>query len=79
MVNYDCSVDDMGPEEIKEANRFMWAIKGMLIPDGYQKKDVHSVLRGYSKRLWCNCDPAQFEGFEDAWTKYGKDKLNLYK
>tara|TARA_B100000768_G_scaffold165320_1_gene167815 strand:- start:2276 stop:2521 length:246 start_codon:yes stop_codon:yes gene_type:complete len=79
MVNYNCSVDDMGPEEIKEANRLMWAVKGMLIPDGYSIKDVHAVLNGYFKRVWSNCNPMQFEGFEDAWVKNGERKTNLYK
>ena len=79
MVKYDCSVDDMGPKEIKEAHRLMWAVKGMLIPDEYTKKDVNRVLNGYFKRLWCNCDPESFNGFESAWLKDGKRKLNLYK
>ena len=54
MINYQASLEDMTFEEIKEANRFMWGVKGMLIPIGYSTKDVHGVLQGYLKRLWCN-------------------------
>jgi len=79
MTNYNATTEEMGPEEIKEANRLMWAVKGMLIPDGYKINDVNSVLRSYFKRLWTNCDNYQFEGFEEAWEKDGKRKLNLYK
>lgn len=79
MINYNATIEEMGPEEIKEANRLMWAVKGMLIPDGYSIKDVHGVLNGYFKRVWCNCSPTQFEGFEDAWVKESERKINLYK
>ena len=79
MIDYNATTEEMGPEEIKEANRLMWAVKGMLIPDGYKISDVNSVLRSYFKRLWTNCDNYQFEGFEEAWEKDSKRKLNLYK
>jgi len=53
MIQYDCGIQGMGPEEIKEANRLMWLVKGQLCPLEYSKKDIHGVFRGYFKRLWC--------------------------
>jgi hypothetical protein len=66
-INYDATPEEMGPAEIKEANRLMWAVKGMLIPEGYSSQDINSVLRGYYKRLWGKAQPYMFEGFEEAW------------
>ena len=43
MIQYDCEIQDMGPEEIKEANRLMWLVKGQLCPIEYSKKDIHGV------------------------------------
>ena len=79
MINYQASLEDMTSEEIKEANRFMWGVKGMLIPIGYSTKDVHGVLQGYFKRLWCNCDPSQFDGFEEAWEQGKEIRLKKWE
>ena len=80
MVNYDCTLAEMGPEEIKEANRLMWAVKGMLIPDEYSREDVHRVLKGYLKRLWGNNEfYLHLESFEEVWNIHGKRKVSLYK
>ena len=51
MINYQASSEEMTSEEIKEANRLMWAVKGTLIPLGYSRDDVNSTLKGYFKRL----------------------------
>ena len=80
MINYNASEKEMGPEEIKEANRLMWMVKGTLIPDGYTVTNVNSILKSYFKRIWYNEEAYMHEeGFEDAWEKDGKRKLNLYK
>ena len=73
MINYQASSEEMTSEEIKEANRLKWAVKGMLIPLGYSRDDVNSTLKGYFKRLWCNCQPYQFDEFEEAW-ELGKEQ-----
>lgn len=78
-IDYNASTKEMGLAEIKEANRFMWGVKGMLIPIGYSTKDVHGVLQGYFKRLWCNCDPSQFDGFEEAWEQGKKIRLEKWE
>ena len=71
MIQYDCEIQDMGPEEIKEANRLMWLVKGQLCPIEYSKKDIHGVFRGYFKRLWCNNERSEYaeDGFEEAWNQ----------
>jgi len=68
-VNYSANVDEMGPAEIKEANRLMWCVKGQLIPEAYSDVDVNRVLHGYFKRLWGNHERASYcnEAFEIAW------------
>ena len=79
MINYQVSSEDMTSEEIKEANRLMWAVKGMLIPLGYSRDDVNSTLKGYFKRLWCNCHGYQFEGFEEAWELGKEERLKKWE
>jgi len=81
MIRYDSTVEDMGPNEIKEANRLMWMVKGQLIPLEYSDKDINSVLKGYFKRLWGNHERSQYaeEGFEDAWEHSIRTKSDWHK
>ncbi len=44
----------MTPAERKEANRYYWIVKGHLIPETWQDKEVRSVLDGYLIRIWGN-------------------------
>lgn len=54
--------------ERKEANRYYWIVKGHLIPESWQDKDVRSVLDGYFTRIWGNHENVVHEdGFEEAW------------
>ena len=78
MINYQASSKDMTSEEIKEANRFMWAVKGMLIPLGYSRDDVNATFKSYFKRLWCNCHDYQLEGFDEAWELGKKERLEKW-
>ena len=58
----------MTPAERKEANRYYWIVKGHLIPESWQDKDVRSVLDGYFARIWGNHENVVHEdGFEEAW------------
>ena len=79
MINYQASPDEMTFEEIKEANRLMWAVKGMLIPLDYSIVDVNSTMKSYFKRLWCNCQSYQFEGFEEAWELGKEERLKKWE
>ena len=79
MINYQASPDEMTFEEIKEANRLMWAVKGMLIPLDYSIVDVNLTMKSYFKRLWCNCRPYQFEGFEEAWELGKEERLKKWE
>lgn len=74
MINYNASSDEMTLKEIKEANRFMWLIKGTLIPLGYSRDNVNSIFKSYFKRIWYNEESyIHEEGFEEAW-KLGKEE-----
>jgi hypothetical protein len=54
--------------ERKEANRYYWIVKGHLIPESWQDKEVRSVLDGYFTRIWGNHENVVHEdGFEEAW------------
>ena len=58
----------------KEVNRFMWILKGHLVPDGYSEKDYLDTHESFLKRLWGNHENYVHEdGFEKAYTeKYNK-------
>jgi len=58
----------------KEANRFLWIVKGRLAPDEYSEQDYLDVYDSYLKRLWGNHENyVHEEGFEEAYTeKYNK-------
>jgi hypothetical protein len=52
----------------KEVNRFMWIVKGQLVPDGYSDQDYIEVHDSYFKRLWGNHENCVHEGgFEEAY------------
>ena len=64
-------------EEIKnnkEAYRLFWLVKGHL---NTSHETVISSQNGYFKRLWGNCERAEYgmEGFEEAFQKL----LDKYK
>ena len=63
----DWNFNTLGPQELKEANRLHWAVKGHLIPKEYSEDDIKRTARSYFARLWTNCRDYQFEGFEKAW------------
>ena len=50
----------------KEANRFYWIVKGMLIPESWSDEDVEAIYDGYMKRIWGNHE-ADWTGFHAAW------------
>lgn len=53
----------------KEANRMFFYVKGHLIPDEYTLEDVRSMYDSYFKRLWGNCEVADYcyDEFETLW------------
>ena len=53
----------------KEANRFYWLVKGMLIPTSWSDDQVEKIYDSYMKRLWGNHERAAYGevGFESAW------------
>ena len=54
----------------KEASRFMWIVKGQLIPDGYSDQDILDMYDSYFVRLWGNHEnPVHQDGFEEAYTE----------
>lgn len=56
--------------EHKEANRYFWIVKGHLIPDSWQEKEIMSVYNGYFERMWGNHENCVHEdGFEEAYSK----------
>jgi hypothetical protein len=59
------------PEEIKEANRLYWIVKGQLIPTTWDEESIRSVLRDYSRRIWHNHEATSVHeiGFEEAWSQ----------
>lgn len=54
----------------KEVNRFMWILKGQLVPDGYSQQDYVDTYESYLKRLWGNNENyIHEEGFEEAYAE----------
>ena len=53
----------------KEANRFYWLVKGMLIPESWSDKDVERIYESYMTRLWGNHERIAYgsDGFEMAY------------
>lgn len=60
----------MTKEELKEANRIFWIVKGHLIPNQWSESDIQSMHDSYVRRVWGNHEACFHEdGFEDAWNK----------
>lgn len=56
--------------ELKQANRFYWVVKGMLIPESWGPIEVEAVFNSYMYRIWGNHEAVVHEdGFEEAWQK----------
>jgi len=54
----------------KEVNRFMWLLKGQLVPDGYSEKDYVDTHESFLNRLWGNHENYIHEkGFEEAYAE----------
>jgi hypothetical protein len=65
--------------QLKEANRLYWIVKGQLIPESWQEKDVMATYESYIKRLWGNIEAYQHEiGFEAAWAQRQAQKSKKY-
>jgi len=57
--------------QLKEANRYYWLVKGMLIPESWKEEDILSTYESYLRRLWGNHERAAYGelGFEAAWAQ----------
>jgi|APGre2960657373_1045057.scaffolds.fasta_scaffold272500_2 hypothetical protein len=65
--------------QFKEANRYYWIVKGMLIPDSWSDKDIMSMYNSYMERIWHNHEASSVHSidFEAAWkAKEAKDINN---
>lgn len=53
----------------REANRFYWMVKGMLIPESWSEEEVMKIYNSYMERLWGNHERNSYSasGFEAAW------------
>ena len=62
----------------KEANRFYWLVKGMLIPTSWSDKDVERIYDSYMTRLWGNHERIAYgsNGFESAWERREAEMLS---
>ena len=64
----------------KEANRYYWIVKGMLIPESWSEADVMKIYDGYFKRIWGNHEAGVHAiGFEAAWAARQANNINKYK
>ena len=63
----------MTPEDLKEANRLFYIVKGMLIPKDWDEKDIVSMVHSYTKRVWYN-EETNDTGFEELWETRLNDK-----
>lgn len=61
----------------KEANRFYWLVKGMLIPTSWSDKDVERIYDSYMIRLWGNHERIAYasEGFDELYSEREADML----
>jgi len=60
----------MTQDELKEANRIFWIVKGHLIPEHWNDSDIISMQNEYIRRMWGNHEAVFHEvGFEEAWQK----------
>lgn len=64
----------------KEANRYYWIVKGMLIPESWSEADVMKIYDGYFKRIWGNHEAGVHAiGFEAAWAARQANNINKSK
>jgi len=67
----------MTKEQIKEANRYYWIIKGQLIPESWPIADIARIYESYFKRMWGNHENVVHEdGFEAAWQERMERELD---
>ena len=61
----------------KEANRFYWLVKGMLIPTSWSDKDVERIYDSYMIRLWGNHERIAYasEGVDELYSEREADML----
>ena len=58
----------MSEYEIKQANRYYWIVKGMLIPESWLPLEVEGIFNSYMYRIWGNHENVVHEdGFDEAW------------
>lgn len=68
----------MTQDQIKEANRYYWIIKGQLIPESWTIHDIARIYETYFIRIWGNHEASVHEdGFELAWSE--REAKNLEK
>jgi hypothetical protein len=54
----------MSPEELKEANRLFYIVKGFLIPEDWTEENIKSMVVSYTRRVWYNHETND-TGFEE--------------
>ena len=66
--------------QLKEANRLYWMVKGHLIPESWNEKDIEKTYDSYIARLWGNNERAEYStlGFEAAWAERQAKKSKKY-
>jgi len=70
----------MTDSQIKEANRFYWIVKGMLIPESWSEQDIEKTYHSYMERIWGNHENVVHAvGFEAAWAARQASKINNSK
>lgn len=62
----------------KEANRYYWIVKGMLIPDSWSDKDVLDTYHSYMERIWYNHEATSVHSldFEAVWKAKEAEEIN---
>lgn len=64
---------------LKEANRYYWMVKGMLIPESWSDDQIEKIYVSYFDRLWGNHEACVHEiGFEAAWAQRQVEKRSKY-
>lgn len=64
--------------QLKEANRYYWMIKGMLIPESWSEDQIEKIYTSYFDRIWGNHEACVHEvGFEAAWQQRIVDNRNF--
>jgi hypothetical protein len=66
----------MTENEIKEANRYYWIVKGQLIPESWSEEDVFYIYTSYFRRMWGNHEcVVHEEDFERMWAERNRETL----